>query len=173
MVEHRAIGFTTLCIGALCGTLTGCTGRGLAVDDAASGGVAPVSGREMMQILEDYTYGHMPPPPGNVTAVPVSGPTEITTTSGVDAVYRKLHLSFGPGGELGFDVGLFFPKANAAPDGEAEARPVLISLSFGSGEDSLGRAAGALARGYAVATIGYQELGADSPDYASSAFFPA
>ncbi|WP_437866989.1 glucuronyl esterase domain-containing protein [Sorangium sp. So ce363] len=129
--------------------------------------------KEMMRILEDYTYGHMPPPPGNVTAVPVSEPSEITTASGVDATYRKLHLSFGPGGELGFDLGLFFPKAEATPEGEAEARPILISLSFSSGESSLGGAAGALARGYAVATIGYQELGADSRDYASSAFFPA
>ncbi|WP_437799116.1 hypothetical protein [Sorangium sp. So ce693] len=28
--------------------------------------------KEMMQILEDYTYGRMPPPPGDVTAVPGS-----------------------------------------------------------------------------------------------------
>ncbi|WP_437479940.1 hypothetical protein WME75_34575 [Sorangium sp. So ce1014] len=289
MFEHRTIRFTSLCIGALCGTLTGCAERGPAVENAASGGMAPVGGsggtsgsggtdappltggggggsgggsasapctftchddcpalgalevegscgvpserccwlgapsdpypdggsssvddsalipvdelplvpempdpltladgtkvstaeqwrarrKEMMRILEDYTYGHMPPPPGNVTAVPLSGPSEITTASGVDALYRKLHLSFGPGGELGFDLGLFFPKAEASPEEEAEARPILISLSSGSGESSLGRAAGALARGYAVATIGYQELGADSPDYASSAFFPA
>ncbi len=119
-----------------------------------------------MQILEDYTYGHMPPPPGNVTAAPVGEPSEVTA-SGVTAVYRKLHLSFGPDGELGFDLGLFFPKDEAAP---GTKRPVLISLSFSSGESSLGGAAGALERGYAVATIAYQELGADSADYASSAF---
>ncbi|WP_437281608.1 hypothetical protein WME90_13960 [Sorangium sp. So ce375] len=260
MVEHRAIRFTSLCIGALCGALLGCSERGPAVEDAAASGMAPVSGsggtdapplaggggqgagggsgggapsapctftchddcpalgalevegscgvpserccwlgapsdpypsggsspvddspptpvdelpvipempdpltmvdgtkvstaeqwrarrKEMMRILEDYTYGHMPPPPGNVTAVPLSEPSEIAA-SGVDALYRKLHLSFGPGGELGFDLGLFFPKAKAAPEGESEARPILISLSFSSGENSLGGAAGALARG--------------------------
>ncbi|AUX21861.1 uncharacterized protein SOCEGT47_023570 [Sorangium cellulosum] len=299
MIEHRTLRFAGLCIGALCGALAGCTGGDPAAEDAASGGMTPVSGsggadaaggtggggaggspvssggatsagggesgggsasapctfichddcpalgalevegrcgapserccwlgapsdpypsgggasaddpgpipvddlplipempdpltmvdgtkvstpaqwrarrKEMMRILEDYTYGHMPPPPGNVTAAPLSEPAEITTASGVKALYRELRLSFGPGGELGFNLGLFSPKAEAAPDDEAEARPILISLSFGTGEGSLGGAADALARGYAVATIGYQELGADSPDYASSAFFPA
>ena len=55
----------------------------------------------------------------------------------------------------------------------AKRYPVLISPSFSAGEYSLGPTSAALSRGYAVATIPYQQLGADAPDYRSTAFFPA
>lgn len=124
--------------------------------------------REMIQILEDYEYGHMPPPPGNVVAEVVTPSTAVTTRDGLSAQYQMLHLRFGPDQSLGFDLGLFIP------DGEAAATyPVLVSLTSAASENSLGSASAALARGFAVATVPYQQLGADSTNYKSTAFFPA
>jgi hypothetical protein len=155
--------------------------------------------REMIDILEDYEYGHMPPPPGNVKASVVTpihrvaadarggfgmrgfrgaepgGTSAVTAT--LQADYRKLHLTFGPGDKLGFDLGIFTPVAASLPAGAAAPTvkqfPILISLGFNADENSLGAASVALARGYAVATIGYSQLGADAPNYRSTAFFPA
>lgn len=123
--------------------------------------------REMIQILEDYEYGHMPPAPGNVVAEVVTPSAAVTTRDGQTAQYQMLHLSFGPDQSLGFDLGLFIP------DAESTTYPVLVSLTSAASETSLGSASAALARGYAVATVPYQQLGADSTDYASTAFFPA
>jgi hypothetical protein len=147
--------------------------------------------REMSEILEDYEYGHMPPPPGNVKAAVVTpfhrvaagggggfgmrGVRE-TGSAALQADFRKLHLSFGPGEKLGFDLGIFTPVAASPPavaKPAAKRFPVLISLGFNADENSLGAASAALARGYAVATIGYGQLGADAPNYRSTAFFPA
>ncbi len=135
--------------------------------------------REMIKILEEYEYGHMPPAPGNVKATTVTPTRRITPRAGFgrrgapepntaqpQADYRLLHLTFGPQEKLGFDLGLFMPV-------NAKRCPVLISLGFSAGENSIGPAVAALARGYAVATIGYQQLGADAPNYRSTAFFPA
>jgi len=140
---------------------------GEAVHDAAD---FRIRRKEMMQILEEYTYGHMPPPPGNVSGVAVDEP-KLVTTQGGDALYQKMELSFGPEEALGFELGLFLP----ATEGPAEISswPVLISLTSNANEGGIGAAAGALGRGYAVATVPYQQLGADSPDYASTGFFPA
>jgi hypothetical protein len=153
--------------------------------------------REMIAILEDYEYGHMPPPPGNVKASVVTPIHRIPANArggfgfrgfqepasksadgagALQADYRKLHLTFGPGEKLGFDLGLFIPVAAASPsDASQPAKqfPILISLSFSADENGLGAASSALARGYAVATIGYNQLGADAPNYRSTAFFPA
>jgi hypothetical protein len=123
--------------------------------------------QEMIQILEDYEYGHMPPPPGNVKATTTTALKRITSGK-LQADYRMLHLTFGPGEKLGFDLSLFAPVT----DGGA-SYPILIYLSYNAGESSLADASAALARGYAVATIGYAQLGADSSSWASSAFFPA
>jgi hypothetical protein len=125
--------------------------------------------REMIKILEDYEYGHMPPPPGNVKGALVA-PTRRIAAGNAD--YRMVRLSFGPGEKLGFDLGIFTPAA--AEDGQNKNKyPVLISMGFSAGENSLGPSSVALARGYAVATIGYNQLGADAPNYRSTAFFPA
>jgi hypothetical protein len=144
---------------------------------------------EMIKILEEYEYGHMPPPPGNVKASEVT-PTQRVTVGGrngfgirgagemqsapapLQADYRMLHLTFGPGDKLGFDLGIFTPVASDAKQA-GKKYPVLISLGFGAKENSLGAASAALARGYAIATIGYDQLGADSPNYRSTGFFPS
>jgi hypothetical protein len=128
--------------------------------------------QEMIQLLEDYEYGHMPPPPGNVTAE-VSTDSKSVDVGGQGATYRKLHLSFGPEASLGFDLGVFTPAPDnsaASPEG---GYPTLISLTYNADEKSAGSASAALERGYAVVTIPFAQLGADSTDYASTAFFPA
>ena len=125
--------------------------------------------QELIQILEDYEYGHMPPPPGNLKATITTALRRVTVSSGLEADYRMLHLSFGPGEKLGFDLGLFTPAAATASD----KFPVLISLTSGTDDKSIGSASVALARGYAVATVPYQKLGADASNWASTGFFSA
>jgi hypothetical protein len=120
--------------------------------------------REMIRILEDYEYGHIPPPPGNVTATVATPLTRIGTT----ADYRMMRLSFGPDKKLGFDLGIFTPLTPAPSGGF----PVMVSLDFSAGKSSLGAASAAISRGYAVATIPYQQLGEDSRNYLNTAFFP-
>ena len=126
--------------------------------------------QEMIQILEDYEYGHMPPPPGNVKAATVTATRRVSATSALQADYRMLHLTFGPGEALGFDLGIFTP---VPATGAADKFPVLISLTSSANDKSIGSATAALSRGYAVATVPYQALGADSSSWATSAFFPA
>ncbi|HVT79859.1 MAG TPA: hypothetical protein VHM90_04320, partial [Phycisphaerae bacterium] len=162
--------------------------------------------KEMIKLLEDYEYGHMPPPPGNVVGKETVASHVITigggrggfggpglrgragtgTTSASapatvasapasgpalpQANYKMVHLSFGPEQKLGFDVGIFTPVEKGDAKGPF---PILIVLGFGAGETSLGANVAALNRGYAVATIGYNQLGADAPNYRSTAFFPA
>jgi len=125
--------------------------------------------REMIQILEDYEYGHMPPPPGNVKATTTTALRRITVSSELEADYQMLHLTFGPGEKLNFDLGLFTPVSSTA----GTKHPVLISLTSSTNDKSIGAASAALSRGYAVATVPYQKLGADSASWASSAFFPS
>ena len=121
--------------------------------------------QEMIQILEDYTYGHMPPPPGNVTAETTTASRRISAGD-LQADYRMLHLGFGPDAELGFDLGIFTPATEAA-----DGYPVLVYLTSSAAQNSLGAASAALARGYAVATVPYQQLGADASNWQSTAFF--
>lgn len=121
---------------------------------------------EMKKILEDYEYGHMPPPPGNVTA------TETTAKDLPDQKlhYRLLHLAFGPDSKLGFDMAIFSPLPS---DTAKPPFPTLLSLSFAANERAAGQFKPAFDRGYAVAVVGYQQLGADSKNYRQTAFFPA
>lgn len=125
--------------------------------------------REMIRILEDYEYGHMPPPPGNVKGTIAMPLSRITVSGKLQADYRMMHLTFGTGEKLGFDLGIFTPVTPPQEKGY----PVLISLDFSAGKTSLGAASAALSRGYAVATIPYQQLGADATNYRSTAFFPS
>jgi hypothetical protein len=92
------------------------------------------------------------------------------TSGSVKADYRMIHLTFGPDEKLGFDLGLFTPVTTADAGGKLS---VLIYLTYNADKSSLADASVALARGHAVATIGYAQLGADSTSWASSAFFPA
>ncbi|MBX2925711.1 MAG: hypothetical protein KF746_26180 [Chitinophagaceae bacterium] len=125
--------------------------------------------REMIRILEDYEYGHMPPPPGNVKATIITAQSRVFADkdSTLEANYRKLHLTFGPDAACGFDLGIF------TPGGTSKAGyPVLISLGFSADSKSIFSAAEALKRGYAVVTIPYNELGADAQNWRETAFFP-
>jgi hypothetical protein len=125
--------------------------------------------REMIRILEDYEYGHMPPPPGNVKAT-VTTPLSRVTASGKQADYRMVHLTFGPDEKCGFDLGIFTPVTPP----EKKGYPVLIYLGFSNPtKSSLGDASAALSRGYAVATINYTQMGADNTNYRTTAFFPS
>ncbi|HKO50441.1 MAG TPA: hypothetical protein VJV79_22115, partial [Polyangiaceae bacterium] len=126
--------------------------------------------QELIQILEDYEFGHMPPPPGNVKATVATASSRISVNSGLQADYRMLHLTFGPGEKLSFDLGLFTPVSSTPA---ADKFPVLISLTSSSDAKSISSASAALARGYAVATVPYQKLGADASNWASTAFFPS
>lgn len=123
--------------------------------------------QELMQILEDYEYGHMPPPPGNVKAATTTVSKRVSSGSS-EADYRMFHLTFGPDEKLGFDLGLFTPVGDAG-----SKFATLIVLTSSAGDKSLGDASVALSRGYAVATVPYQQLGADAKNWASTAFFPA
>jgi len=76
---------------------------------------------EMKQILEYYELGHAPPPPGNVTGQDIKSLTLLDGT----VKYRLVHLKFGPGGKLGFDIAIFTP-AKGGPF------PTIINPSFSS-----------------------------------------
>jgi hypothetical protein len=79
----------------------------------------PQRREEMKQILEYYELGHAPPPPGNVTGQDIKSLTLLDGT----VKYRLVHLKFGPGEKLGFDVAIFTP-ANGGPF------PTIINPTF-------------------------------------------
>ena len=74
---------------------------------------------EMKQILEYYELGYAPPPPGNVSGQDIKSLTLLDGT----VKYRLVHLKFGPGGKLGFDIAIFTP-AQGGPF------PTIINPSF-------------------------------------------
>ena len=76
---------------------------------------------EMKQILEYYELGHAPPPPGNVTGQDIKSLALLDRT----VKYRLVHLMFGPGEKLGFDIAIFTP-AMGGPF------PTIINPSFSS-----------------------------------------
>jgi len=152
---------------------------------------------EMKQILEYYDLGHAPPPPGNVTGQDIKSLTLLDGT----VKYRLVHLKFGPGGKLGFDIAIFTP-ARGGPF------PTIINPSFSStpgvavtnnsavtvtnaattnsparpgrgfsGSVTSERAAqgftNQLNRGYAVVTYRYTQCGEDNSNYCNSSFYPA
>ncbi len=88
--------------------------------------------REMIKILEDYEYGHMPPLPGNVSGE-VTVPVFRVTAGGVQTDYRMIHLTFGANASLEIDLGLFTPATSPADGG---AYPTLIVLTYGSARAS-------------------------------------
>ena len=121
---------------------------------------------EMKQLMAEYVYGHMPPPPGNVTG------HEIRTgllTNGL-AVWRLVHLTFGASNELGFDIRIFSPLPT---NGSKAPFPTIVHPAFFDGEKEGLQYTEALRRGYAVADIYYPQLGADETNYQSTGFFPA
>ena len=150
------------------------------------------------QIIEHYALGHAPPPPGNVKG------HELVSRLLADGKtsYRLVHLTFGPGEKLGFDISIFLP---AETNGIPAPFPVIVQPSFSAISDGLPpvtnaiasgtnaapvrKAPGAhttstpemavlpyaqaLSRGYAVVTFYYQDCGQDGGDYRQTGFFPA
>ena len=121
---------------------------------------------EMKNIMEEYVYGHMPPPPDNVSG------HEVRTNLLADGtvLYRLVHLIFGKDDKLGFDIGIFTPVLTN--DIKAPF-PIILHLTFSAGENAVRQYTEALHRGYAVVAIPYQQLGADNTNYHNTAFFPA
>lgn len=119
---------------------------------------------EMKRLLEDYEFGHAPPPPGNVTGHEVE--SELLLDGHVS--FRLVHLTFGPDEKLGFDICMFAPvQTNPRPF------PTIIHLDYHAGTNYVDQYTNALQRGYAVVEIDYQQLGTDNVHYRQSAFFPA
>lgn len=66
---------------------------------------------EVRRIVEYYSVGRMPPPPGNVRAEELKAETVLDGA----AKYRLLKLTFGPNRKLSLHVGLYIPTAGKAP----------------------------------------------------------
>ncbi len=128
---------------------------------------------EMKRILEYYSIGTMPPPPGNVTGHELK--SQVVVDGKVN--FRLVHLAFGPDEKLGFDVAIFAPAETAGPF------PTFVNISFEptpglpytrspsnptrpakslDAETAARRLAPELDRGYAVVTYNYEETGDDS-----------
>ncbi len=122
--------------------------------------------QEMKRILEDYEFGHAPPPPGNVKG------HEVESNLLLDGrvLFQLVHLTFGPGEKLGFDLCIFSPVQTQIT---SQPLPIIIHLDYHAGTNYVGQYNEALRRGYAVAEINYQQLGADNKNYRQTAFFPA
>jgi hypothetical protein len=131
----------------------------------------------MKQIISYYALGHAPLPPGNVSG------HELLSTKVMEGkvTCRFVHLTFGPGEKLGFDVNIFIP---AETDANKAPFPTIVQPNF-SANRGVNDAASAwekaaqgyaepLRRGYAVVTFYYQQCGLDKKqDYRQSGFFAA
>jgi len=89
---------------------------------------------ELRRVLEFYALGHAPPAPGNVRA------TELEARQLHNGHYRRVHLSFGPAEQLGFDIGIFSPAGKGpfpaiiSPAGTPPGSPALPRLPLGPGQ---------------------------------------
>jgi len=150
---------------------------------------------EMIQILEHYELGHAPPPPGNVTGQDVKSFTLLDGT----VKYRLVHLKFGPGESLGFDIAIFTPagdgpfptiinpsftgtpgvtvtndtSASPAVTTNPPARPRISFIAPVTPEKAAEGFTNQLNRGYAIVTYRYTQCGEDNANFRSSSFYPA
>jgi hypothetical protein len=151
---------------------------------------------EMKRILEHYELGHAPPPPGNVSGQVLQSRPVLDGT----ARFRLVHLQFGPGESLGFDVAVFTPAAGgpfptiinpsffSTPGvnftNGSTPRPALTTtnpparprLNFNAPADPEAAARGftnLLQRGYAIVTYRYTQCGEDNANFRRSSFYPA
>jgi hypothetical protein len=91
---------------------------------------------EMRRILSYYAVGSMPPAPGNVKGVEIHAELVLDGT----VKYRQIHLSFGPSGSLGLDIGIFAPvrggpfPAIILQTGSVPGAPVLPRLPQGANQ---------------------------------------
>jgi hypothetical protein len=136
---------------------------------------------EMKQILEFYELGHAPPPPGNVSGQELQSRNVLAGA----AQFRLVHLKFGPGEKLGFDVAIFTPAKggpfptiinpsfNATPGVVVTNPPARAPGGAVDPETAARGFSNVLTRGYAVLTYRYTQCGSDDTNFAQSAFFPA
>ena len=142
----------------------------------------------MRRTIEYYVVGQAPPAPGNVTGQVLKSQMVLDGT----VAFKLVHLAFGPGRKLGFDVAIFTPEET---ENTKAPFPTIVNPSFAltpgqdlaPGTNAAGRGvvrpqapeaaatnfAEALGRGYAVLTFHYQECGADNKNFAESGFFAA
>jgi hypothetical protein len=66
---------------------------------------------EIRRTLEYYVVGAMPPAPGNVKGRVISS----RPVPDGSAIYRLVHLTFGPDEKLSLNIGIFTPTSPAAP----------------------------------------------------------
>lgn len=123
---------------------------------------------EMKQIMEEYEYGHMPPPPGNVKGRVVRSMTLVNGK----VRYRLVRLTFGPQEKLGFDLAIFTPVETTTSTFR-KPYPAFVNLTFGADEMAAYQYLNVFSRGYAMVNINYGDLGADSRNYRSTGFFSA
>jgi hypothetical protein len=146
---------------------------------------------EMKQILEYYELGHAPPSPGNVTA------RDVKSLSLLDdkVKYRLVHLKFGPGEKLGFDIAIFTPATGGpfptiinpsffnTPGVAVTNSPAVATNKLRAGPAHNSRAPATperaalsfwpqLSRGYALVSYRYTQCGEDNPGFRSSSFYP-
>lgn len=139
---------------------------------------------EIKDILEHYSIGTLPPPPGNVTGHDLK--SQIVADGKVN--FRLVHLAFGPDEKLGFDVAVFTPAGSNGPfptfvyigfdltPGIVVIEPTNNPVASTNGPPARRRAPGVgsdpdaaarrfapeLDRGYAIVTYNYQETGDDN-----------
>ena len=153
---------------------------------------------ELKRILEFYELGHAPPPPGKVSG------QEIQSRLVLDgaAKFRLVHLKFGPGERLGFDIAIFTPAKVDGPfatiinpsffttPGVAVTNPPPVTTTNAATTNAAarpGRGFGGpvepetaargftnlLSRGYAIVTYRYTQCGEDNAEFRNSSFYPA
>jgi hypothetical protein len=109
---------------------------------------------ELKDIFSYYEYGHLPPPPGNVTATDIS----TTTIYNGTATKKVVRLAMGPAGAITFDLNLYIPAAMPKPF------PVVLTgdLCWGSMYDKGGWGASEFVnRGYIIAEFDRTRLDPD------------
>lgn len=112
----------------------------------------PARRAELLRTLEYYAVGQAPPSPGNVKGRVV----QTQELNGGTALYRLVHLTFGPEEKLSLDIGIYtpagpgpFPAVIAPsgtppgatplprlPNGPTQGRGVNVLLVVGGGESS-------------------------------------
>ncbi len=134
--------------------------------------------RERMKaIIQHYSLGRMPPPPGAVTGKELA----VHTVLDGAATCRVVQLAFGPDAKLGFRAVLFIPAETAA---HKAPFPVIVHPSFEIKlakdqpldvmNDIAKTFAQPLERGMAVIAFFYQQCGHDKQaNFRQSGFFPA
>ncbi len=147
---------------------------------------------EMKQILEFYELGHTPPPPGNVSGHDLQARPVLDGA----ANFRLVHLQFGPGEKLGYDIAIFTPKGDGPfptiinpsffntpgvtniPAVATNSMPTNSALRrmFGgpvTPENAANGFSNLLSRGYAIVTYRYTQCGEDNANFRNTTFYPA